>query len=375
MSTTLNSPITAVVRQHPWDVVGVVPEKMAAWEYGWVINGQTVGGTRDRLIDAVERKGAEITFVWTPETPEPVLVEQVPFLVDAFRKLQAREARHNIMTGAALAGIGLLLAIGLEDVALIYRGVFFVVGAVILTEGLWKYWRVRQYTPEDAASDASTGRFTAWLKSKGLSGYSITIAACIIVVGLVQALNPDWLNAAALVKPAVKNGEIWRLFTATLMHANVTHFWMNMAGLFYFSRIVDQTLHRAYVPLVFLIAGGLGSVFSVVLYPNSSSVGASGGLMGLLGFITMAAYFNRTKYPPRYLRQLIEAIAFVGVFGLFGFAFIDNAGHLGGLAGGLILGWIFLRGPARERLLQIAGAVSLLVLILTGVIAIQRLLP
>jgi hypothetical protein len=35
--------------------------------------------------------------------------------------------------------------------------------------------------------------------------------------------------------------------------------------------------------------------------------------MGLLGFITMAAYFDKNKYPPKYLRNSIEAIAFVGV--------------------------------------------------------------
>jgi len=84
--------------------------------------------------------------------------------------------------------------------------------------------RSRQYSLEDAASDASTARFTAWIKKKSLSGYTVTLAACIVVVTAAQIFPEDAIRAAGLVKPAFRNGEIWRLFTATLMHANFTHF-------------------------------------------------------------------------------------------------------------------------------------------------------
>lgn len=373
---TTNSVPGAPAHEHPWDVIGSVPDKTAIWEYGYVINGQAVSSTREHLVEILERRGGEIEFVWTPENPKPVLPERVSFLAEGFRRHYAKAARQRILLGAAITAGGVLIAIGLQDWDLISRGILVVFGGVFLAEGIWMHWRSRHYTQEDAASDASTVRFTSWLKSKSLSGYTITLAGCIIVVGTVQVLNPDWLKVAALVKPEVRDGEIWRLFSATLLHASFTHFWLNFLALLHFSRIVEQTLHRAYVPLVFLISGPLGSIFSVLMYPNTSSVGASGGLMGLLGFITMAAYFDRTKYPPKYFLQLIEVIAFTGVLGLFGFAFIDNAAHLGGLVGGLILGWFLLRKnrKTREKLLHTAGVASLLGLGLIAVIAIYHLL-
>ena len=164
------------------------------------------------------------------------------------------------------------------------------------------------------------------------------------------------------------------------MHVNFMHFWMNFLALLHFARVIEQTIHRAYVPLIFLVSGLCGSLFSLVLYPHTTSVGASGGLMGLLGFITMDAYFDRTKYPPKYLRNLIEAIVFVGIFGLVGFAFIDNAAHFGGLCGGLLLGWALLRGSDKpfgnekfEKRVAFLGVMALVVLGLGAVAAVWQM--
>lgn len=365
-------------QQHKWDLLDVIPPKPVVWDYGYFINGQANGSTCEGLIDLVQR-GTEVNFVWTPETPEPVYPERVPFLLNAFRINLRRQARKTILIGAALIAFGIVVAVLFQEWSLVFRNFLSVIGAVTFVEGIWRYTQSRQYSLEHAASDASTARFTAWIKKKSLTGYTVTLVACIVVVSAAQVFSDDPIRAAGLVKPAVRNGEIWRLFTATLMHANFMHFWLNLLALLHFSRIIEQTVQRAYVPLVFVLTAPVGSVFSVLFYPNSTSIGASGGLMGLLGFITIAAYFDKTRYPPRYFRQMIEAIVLVGVFGLVGFSFIDNAGHFGGLVSGLFLGWLFLRNneqqiKEKEKLLKLGGAVAFLALGVISTIAVSRMM-
>lgn len=363
--------------QHEWELVGQVPSKPAGSDYGYIASGKTSDVTREQLIEAVQQNPA-VTHVWTPETSEPVSPFTVPFLLETLRKSLRRQARTAILVGIALVLLGCVIAMVAHKWSLVYRNIFFVFGAVVLTEGIWQYARLRRYTPEEAASDASTARFTGWIEKKPISGYTFTIAGCIVVVAIVQALSNFSVDAAGLVKPAVKSGQVWRLFTAMLMHASFMHFWMNFFALFTLAKVVERTVQRACVPLVFILTGALGNVFSVVLYPNVTSVGASGGLMGLLGFITIAAYFDRTRYPPRYFRLMIEAIISVGLLGLFGFAFIDNAGHLGGLVGGLLLGWLCFRRNERwitenEKLVKFGGAAALVALMFTAAFAVHSL--
>ena len=363
---------------HEWELPGWIPDKPEGCDYGYVSNGHAIGCTREELISNVSKRGlSDIKFVWTPETPQPVFPEKVPLLLTAFKKRAAKEARSEIYWGAGFIIFGLVLALGFSDWQLLYRNFFSVLGAVALVGGLWELYRIREYTQADAESVASSARFADWIGTKSISGYTVAISACIIVVGVAQAVtgNKESIQAAGLVKPEVWRGEWWRLFTCTLMHVSFMHFWMNFLALLQFARLIEQTIHRAYMPLVFLPSALCGSVFSLLLYPHSTSVGASGGLMGLFGFMTVAVLFEQHKYPPKYLRRLIEGIIFVGLLGIIGFAFIDNAAHLGGLVGGSALGWIFLRPKSKAGALGKAlPLLSVASLFLIGLIALAAIL-
>lgn len=370
-----------------WDTPGSVPDKPSVCDYGYVAKGQAVGCSREELIASFIARGPDdLKLVWTPETPEPVFPEKVPELVGAFKRISVKAANKNIYWGVGFVAVSATAAVWFDDSRVLFRSLFAILGALALVDGAWQRIRLRHYTQEDAAAEASSLRFNAWIKNKQITGYTLALGAYIVLVGASQVVaGEDSINHAGLVKQAVWDGQVWRLLTACLMHVSFIHFWLNALALAHFAKIVEQTSRRAYVPLIFLVSGVCGSVFSVLLYPHSTSVGASGGLMGLLGFITVTAYFDKKTYPPKYLRNSIEAIVIIGVFGLLGYMFIDNAAHLGGLCGGLLLGWLLPRPynqksdegnpPERSgRLVAAIGVAALIILGLGAAMAIVKIL-
>jgi membrane associated rhomboid family serine protease len=364
-----------------WESPQSAPDKPMGCDYGFVLGDESVCCDLEELIERVVKRGVpDVQFVWTPETPVPVPPEAAPELICAFRERAARAARREIYIGAGCLGFGLLLALIFRDTTLLYRNFFTVIGAVALTGSVWQLRRNRSYGAEEARADAGGARFDAWLRSQETTLYTKYVAACLIIVGVAQLIAGDKesIEAAGLVKPAVWRGQAWRLLTCTLMHANFTHFWLNFLALTQLSKLIERTTRRAYVPVVFLFSALCGSVFSLLLYPHTTSIGASGGLMGLMGFTVVAARADEAKYPPKYLRRLVEGIGFVALLGLFGFAFIDNAAHFGGLCGGALLGWMFL-SPGNDRqsrveswLTSLAG-VSIIILGLTAAVAVWQM--
>jgi rhomboid protease GluP len=105
-------------------------------------------------------------------------------------------------------------------------------------------------------------------------------------------------------------------------------------------RVVERLLGSGRM-LVVLWGGVLaGSLASFATNPNRS-VGISGGLFALVGALLVVGLRHRRELPPGARRSLVRAPIEIIVLNVaLGLAlpFIDNAAHLGGLAGGVLLG-------------------------------------
>lgn len=143
---------------------------------------------------------------------------------------------------------------------------------------------------------------------------------------------------AALVKSAVVNqGEWWRLLTAGVMHGSLLHFLFNGSALYFLGRVTIAMVGAPLLGLVFFASILGGSAASLWLSGGRPSVGSSGGVLGVLGFLTVILVLHRAGIPRLYKTNLVQAILIMSIFGALGAQFIDNAAHAGGfLVGGLL---------------------------------------
>jgi membrane associated rhomboid family serine protease len=175
------------------------------------------------------------------------------------------------------------------------------------------------------------------------------------------------VGGAGLVKEAVRHGEVWRLFTAALLHGSFEHFLFNAAALFGLGRMAEALAGRWRMAAVFGVSALLGNVFSFLAAPRGVSVGASGGLLGLVGFLMVVGYRRKTLLPPGFLRVFGINLALVVVMGVVARSMVDNAAHFGGFAAGTILG-AFMAPPHGGLPLPDSGRARLAGVVVFGVV-------
>jgi rhomboid family protein len=92
----------------------------------------------------------------------------------------------------------------------------------------------------------------------------------------------------AMVTPYVQKGQIWRLVTSDYLHWNMWHIGVNMLGLYFLGRPLEDVWGRKKFFIVYSLAGILGSLFYMLLnmigwLQLGVAAGASGCILGLLG--------------------------------------------------------------------------------------------
>jgi membrane associated rhomboid family serine protease len=222
--------------------------------------------------------------------------------------------------------------------------------------------RVDRYSVDDLNEQLTNGElFRRWLLS--LSTFPIKVAIGILALIFVGQILvdketgfsglPPSIEAAALMKDAVtQDGEWWRIVTTGLMHGSLLHIAFNGMALFSLGRVVAALANPAYLVIVFLLTVISGSLASIYLGPPNPSVGASGGILGCLGFLLVVNRKFRDIIPSYLNASLIQSTIVIAVFGLIGSMFIDNAAHAGGFLGGIAIGLVCyprLRLGAKEE--------------------------
>lgn len=309
-------------------------------DYGFLsARGEPVASTRENLLHLARTRSLP-SLAWSPETAEMVPPWEVPFLLDAVRYGAAKSARGELrllVAGGAAAMLAFWIFLA-PSLALVLTIVLVVLLPLLLAS---VHGRVRR--AERLSADELRAGVDALVAQRAEEAQPVpatrALAGAIIAVGLAQVFLFDAsIQAGALRRDAVEAGEWWRLLTAPMLHGHLLHFWMNYAALESLGRTTETRGVGAWVPIVFVLSALAGGLASLALPPDVASVGASGGLMGMFGFLAVMAYRRKRHLPQGFLRALLMNIAFIGVMGAVAYRFIDNAAHAGGLAAGVLAG-------------------------------------
>ncbi len=255
---------------------------------------------------------------------------------------------------------------------------------------------------KETGNAGAANRYFSRARGSGGLGLAQLLVIVTSIVSLIALTDPEGrlFNLLLLDREAVLRGELWRLFTVTLVHAPgqttpwfSLHLLLNMYALWIVGPIVESIWGKRLLLLFYFLTAIAASTASFLTSPGPA-VGASGAIFGLVGVIFAG---TRAHHPmlDRRARAIVPQLGFFIVINL-GFGFlaggtIDNAAHIGGLISGMWLGFVVppgkvptLRsawqnprgeGAQRSPLLVMAGVIALLGVVAIGLAAGHAAFP
>lgn len=274
--------------------------------------------------------------------------------------------------------------------SILFRNILFLLGLFFIAGGIWGLFSAKNLTIEDFIPSPEAILFLEQAGATKLV-YSYILVGCIVAVFLAQwvadSQNPVGYNEieysvrlAGFVKPLFWRGEYWRILTGGALHGSLLHLYFNSQAFYGFGSTIEVLANRAHLAIVFLLAVIGGGILSAIFMPEGISVGASGGIMGLLGYLMIYGYRRKKQLPPGFLKSMLINVGFIAAFGLVAWQIIDNFAHLGGLLTGAIYGFVQIpkdlhKNPRRVGIVtQFLGFIALGIFIVVSVYSILLLL-
>ncbi|MDX2601781.1 rhomboid family intramembrane serine protease [Streptomyces caniscabiei] len=231
--------------------------------------------------------------------------------------------------------------------------------------------------PECVRNGSGTGQAPSASAPRTLAGGTVTadprlltkilIGANLLLFLVSEAIGDAFTDRFGLVgqgwdsdlgsMQGVAEGQWYRLATSMFLHSGVMHIAFNMLSLWWIGGPLEAALGRARYLTLYFASGLAGSALTYLLAaPNQLTVGASGAIFGLFG--ATAVLMRRLKYD---MRPVIILLV-INLVITFGWAGIAWQAHVGGLVGGVLIGYAMVHAPRERRGLIQYGACALVLL-------------
>ena len=164
---------------------------------------------------------------------------------------------------------------------------------------------------------------------------NVVVFALMYILGNGSTSQSTLIKFGAYDKSLVLSGEYYRLITSSFIHIGLLHLIFNCYALYIIGRQMESFLGKIKYIIVYFVSALCGSLLTMV-FPISISAGASGAIFGLLGSMLYFGYNYRVYLGNVLKSQIIPLIALNLLIGFMSSS-INNAAHIGGLVGGILI--------------------------------------
>ena len=188
-------------------------------------------------------------------------------------------------------------------------------------------------------------------------GFSPTVAATPII------------QDGAIFGPLIAEGEWYRLVTGAFLHSSLIHIGFNMLLLWWLGGSLERYVGTSRMLAIYFSAVLWGSAGALLLSADAVTIGASGGVYGLMGAVLVV----QRQQGMALLRSFVGVLLILNLVFTFFASNISVGGHLGGLAGGVAAAWVlsgYGKGSIAYGRAGVAGMAGIVGL-LAGAVAIS----
>ena len=171
------------------------------------------------------------------------------------------------------------------------------------------------------------------------------IAQAVQAGGLQNADLSSFVEDGAVYGPAIADGEWWRLVTGGFLHASIIHIGFNMYLLWILGGALERYAGAGRFLAIYFTALLWGSVGALIASPDAHTIGASGGVFGLMA----ALYLLERQRGVALLGSSVGMLLLLNLGITFLLPGISIGGHIGGIIGGAAAGFV-LSGYGRGHM-------------------------
>ncbi len=197
---------------------------------------------------------------------------------------------------------------------------------------------------------------------------TLSLAATIVAAYVIQV----WIdrtygaNAGSVVagfllnRPQIPESDaLWRYLSYAFVHGGIVHIGLNTWVLYDIGRLYESRRHWGSLLAAFVFGTVMGAYLSLVAEGSAplGLVGASGGVLGVAGALLADVWRSTSPQDKLLTRSLLQWVVLIVVFSL-AIPGVSLWGHIGGLVGGALWGFMRQGLPNTRQLDLIAGGVS-----------------